>query len=102
MRTVWIVNSSGHNFDAAKDYGEFVPLTKGKVNIFNTERLIQEFKSKMANMNKDDWILLSGNVVLNVIAVAVAFAKHKEANLLIYDVIRKEYVPREMSFSEFE
>ncbi|MDI6840470.1 MAG: hypothetical protein QMD71_06465 [bacterium] len=100
---VWIVNSSGHNFDAAKEFGEeMIPLTAGKVNIFNVERLIHEFKGKMVNHQKDDWILLSGNTVLNVLAVTVALAKHREVKLLLYDVIRKEYVPREISYKEFK
>ena len=37
MNKVWIVNSAGHDFDAAKPYGELIPLTVGRVNIFNVE-----------------------------------------------------------------
>lgn len=102
MSKVWIVNSAGHDFDAAKSYGEFIPLTVGRVNIFNVERLLSEFKGMLANHEKDDWILLSGNAVLNVLAVAIVLAKHGEVNLLLYDVIKKEYVPREIKFDEIK
>lgn len=102
MSKVWIVNSAGHDFDAAKSYGEFIPLTVGRVNIFNVERLLNEFKGMLANHEKDDWILLSGNAVLNVLAVAIVLAKHGEVNMLLYDVIKKEYVPREIKFDEIK
>lgn len=99
---VWIVNSAGHNFDAAESYGELIPLTVGKVNIFNVERLIREFKGMLANHKKEDWILLSGNVILNVLAVAIVLIKHGEVRMLLYDVIKKEYVPREIKFDEIK
>lgn len=99
---VWIVNSAGHNFDAAKQYGELIPLTVGRVNIFNVERLLNEFKGKLASYEKGDWILLSGNVVLNVLAVAIVLAKHGEVRMLLYDVIKKEYVPREIKFDDLK
>jgi len=102
MSKVWIVNSAGHDFDAAKSYGELIPLTVGRVNIFNVERLLSEFKGMLANHEKDDWILLSGNAVLNVLAVAIVLAKHGEVKMLLYDVIKKEYVPREIKFDEIK
>ena len=99
---VWIVNSSGHNFDAAKTYGELIPLSVGRVNVFNVERLLREFKGSLKNSSRNDWVLLSGNTVLNVLAVSIVLAKHGEVKLLIYDVIKKEYVPRELSFDDFK
>ena len=44
MSKVWIVNSTGHNFDAAKSYRELYPITVGRVNIFNVERLLSEIQ----------------------------------------------------------
>lgn len=98
MPRVWVVNESGHNFEAAEEYGELVPLTQGKVNIFNTERLYAEFQEKMRNLQPEDWILLSGNMVLNILATMVALKRQGEVRILIYDVINKEYVPREVKF----
>lgn len=95
---VWIVNSSGHDFDDAKKFSEeLIPLTHGRVNIFNVERLVEEFKGKMSSFGENDWLLLSGNAVLNVIASTIAMELHGKVNLLIYDVIQKEYVPREIT-----
>lgn len=96
--TVWIVNSSGHDFDGAKKFSEdMIPLTHGRVNIFNVERLFEEFKGKMSSYQEDDYMLLSGNATLNVISTMIAYEKTGKVNLLIYDVIQKEYIPREIT-----
>ena len=98
MSKVWIVNSSGHDFEEAKNFSEeLIPLTYGIVNIFNVDRLSEEFKGKMSNYEEEDWLLLSGNAVLNVIASNIVMEKHGKVKLLIYDVIRKKYIPREFS-----
>lgn len=95
---VWIVNSSGHDFQKARKFSdELIPLTNGRVNIFNTERLVEEFRGKMSNYEEEDWLLLSGNAVLNVIASNVVLEKYDKLKLLLYDVINKEYVPREIN-----
>jgi len=95
---VWIVNSSGHDFEGARKFGdELIPLTYGRVNIFNVERLFEEFKGKMSSFEEEDWLLLSGNTILNVIATLIIYEKFSNTNILIFDVIKKEYVPREIT-----
>ena len=102
QRKVWIVNSSGHDFSAAETYGELIPLTVGKVNIFNVERLLNELKGDLGSHQKGDWVLLSGNTILNILTFSIVLAKHGEVNILIYDAIRKEYVPRELNQNDFK
>lgn len=99
---VWVVNSSGHNFEEAEKYGTLVPLTMGRINVFNVDRLLDEFKHKLKHFGEEDWLLLSGNVVLNVLATMVVSHKHSRVKLLVYDVARKTYVPREVSVEDIK
>jgi CTP:phosphocholine cytidylyltransferase-like protein len=92
LPNVWVVNNSGHDFSPAYEYGEDVYyLTTGRVNIFKTNKLISEFKGKMANFKEDDWLLLSGNAILNVLAVTVALEKHGMVQTLLYNAITNNY-----------
>ena len=95
--TVYIVNSSGHNYEPASRFGRFSTLTEGRVNIFSTERLLSEFKRDMDGVTTDDCILLSGNAILNILAAIVMLKKTGAINLLIYDAARREYVLREIT-----
>lgn len=96
MTTIYIVNSAGHNFSEAERFGQVEVLTEGKVNIFSTERIKGELEEGLRNVGKDDYLLLSGNVVLNVLAALIMKEKTGVINMLIYDAARKTYVPREM------
>lgn len=95
---VWVVNDYDHDFSDAERFGRLIALSTGRVNVFQTHRLKKTFEARMENCQKDDYILLSGAQVLNVIAAMTMAKKVGCVNLLIYDAIRKEYVPRELDF----
>jgi len=92
MSKVYIVNAAGRDYDNAKRFGELVELTIGTVNIFDTQRLIVDFKKWFETANMGDWVLLSGSPILNVIAVSVMLSKFGLCNVLIFDVRYAKYV----------
>ena len=96
MAKVFVVNSAGHNMDKAKEFGELHILTEGKVNIFGTDRLIQEMKVKLAEMTAEDYILLSGSILLNCLVSMIVMGRFKRITLLLYDFGSKSYVKREI------
>lgn len=93
MGRVFIVNKAGHDFSSAEKYGELVPVTTGNINIarpdrdlFNITQILNNFKEK------DDYLLLSGNVMANAMCVAVlAFSQVSPLQLLVYDAKSMEY-----------
>lgn len=98
---IWIANATGHDFTAARKFGdELVPITQGKINIFNVKAMVEEFKTIMKSYEKDDWLLLSGSNIINVIAAAIVLNRHGEVKFLIYDAVNKCYVPREINMKQ--
>jgi hypothetical protein len=93
----YIVNYTGHNFDGIyKLYptAEIVTLSEGNVGIFNTHRLVYDFKLKMVDSGPEDVVVLTGSIILNIIASLVMFERHGHVNVLIWHAKRQEYVPR--------
>ena len=94
--TVYIVNQSGHDTESARTYGELRVLSKDKINVFATDRIIAEFTEKMRDYNpKTDFILCSGSIVLNMIVMKIALAHGaKNVNTLLYNFHLERYVVR--------
>ena len=96
-----IANATGHDFTSARKFGdELVPITQGRINIFNFKAMVEEFKTIMKPYEKDDWLLLSGSNIINVIAAAIVLNRHGEVKFLIYDAANKCYVPREINMKQ--
>jgi len=89
MANIYVVNYSGHNINPSKKFldaaGQIFYLTEGTINIFNIDRVIYDMKARLKNFNESDFLLLSGNVVLNVIATLIIKDKVKHLKLLIWD-----------------
>lgn len=98
---VYIVNDSGHDFSPARSRGEFVILTKGKVNVFSTDRLLSDIKKKMEGSNEDDFLLTAGNGIVACLAYAAFMLKHGRVNLLIFSFKRREYEVRTMTLLQY-
>lgn len=101
MARIWIVNVAGHDFSDARRFAdELIPLTEGRVNIFNVKALVDEFKTKMESYEKEDWLLLSGSSVINIVASQIVMEKHGELKLLIYDAANRSYIPRDINMKQ--
>jgi len=88
MSNVYVINFSGHNISTCKRFikkGKIIYLTEGSVNIFNIDRVLYDLKAKLENYNDNDYLLLSGNVVLNVLVALIVKDMVEHLNLLIWD-----------------
>ena len=91
---VWIVNLIGHNYEPAKKFGRFIALTTGNVNHFNVDRLAQNMATTLKVANEEDYLLISGSPMLNVIAVQIWLRKFPKVKLLQFSTREEQYIPR--------
>lgn len=94
MSKVWVVNYSGHRIHKAEKYGQIEVLTRDKVNVFQSDRILFDLATKMKDITKDDYILISGTPILNVFVVVIALALCKEINYLLYNAKENDYSVR--------
>ena len=84
MPKVFVVNKSSHDFSNAKEFGELIFMTNGRMNRFATTDMIRIFSECMKGSSKSDYILPCSLNVMNLLAGAVFAAKHKTINLLLF------------------
>lgn len=92
LSKVFIVNKAGHDFSSATKYGELVPVTTGNMNIFRPDRGLYQIQNILEEFDPMlDYLLLSGNVFTNALAVStvIAFQSRKCLDVglrfLVYD-----------------
>ena len=92
---VYVVNYSGHNIDPSLTYGKAIYLTENSVNIFCTDRIKEKFPKDLRSFNyKIDYILLSGSIIVNILAVLEALKHGPTVNVLIYNLKISKYIVR--------
>jgi len=96
MKKVYIVNKSSHDFSAAQRHGDLIALSEGSMNRYGTNSIHRNFSEKMEDSTKDDYILLCGLTVMNVIAASIFVAKHGKLNLLMFR--GGDYIERNIVF----
>lgn len=96
--TVWIVNYAGHDHSTAEEFGELDFLTRGYVSMGSLDRLFYTVTEAIEKTKKEDYLLLSGLIVLNALATAVWLQRHGKVKLLLWDQKLGKY--RLLSFSQ--
>ena len=93
---VYVVNCAGHNTDTAKAFGELHILTKDKVNVFASDRLTTELTDELKAFDSTkDYLLLSGAIILNMIAMKAILARGaKSVKVLLYNFHLGRYIVR--------
>lgn len=105
MKTnVFVTNYVDFDLDDAWRFaskgGSIIPITKGKINIFNVESLLRKIKTSLVQMEADDWVVISGNPVVSSLVCSHISQKYKKINLLLWDARNRCYVPRKVSIKE--
>lgn len=84
MPNVYVVNKSTHDYTSAKAFGKLVFLSEGKMSRYEPNKMFRQFSHKLKSSSSEDYLLLSGLSMMNLIA-GVAFAlKHHQLNLLLF------------------
>lgn len=93
-RKVFIVSNGGHDYSAAKEYGELVFCCDGLIHRTDTAQMYREISDAMRDCTADDYILVSSLTTMNMIAAAIMGDKWGELHFLIHE--RGEYIVRDV------
>jgi hypothetical protein len=99
MATVYVVNKGqGHDFTAAKRFGDIVYLSEGIVPRFAVSKMMRMFFQILKDSKPSDMLLQTSLTTMNSVAVAIMVHLHKRVNILLY---RDDgYVKRSISFED--
>ena len=100
---VYIPNKSIHDFSSAEEFGDLYYLSEGNINRYNTSRLFRKFYPLLKDSQKEDYLLISGLTIANIVAAFILTLKHKRLNLLLFKTYnsRKGYVERILIGEDF-
>lgn len=91
----YTVNTKPLDMSAATVYGDIVQLYEnGPVNYHNPGAMAHHLKIKLKDAISSDYLICSGNVLLNIIAFSILYEQHGLVNLLLYDIRTSTYTPR--------
>ena len=89
-KKVFIINKSSHDYSKALEFGDLIYVTKGSMNRFSVSKMFRVFEPFVKTSKPEDYILLSGLTVMNVVFCSMFAAKHQRVNLLIYKPDRRD------------
>lgn len=98
MPTVWVVNRSSHDYSPARDYGDLQYLSEGPMDKYSVNDIDRQFRAKLENSGKEDFILITSLTVMSSIACVIFALKHHCLNLLIYK--SRGYIERHLAFEK--
>jgi len=98
QRKVYIINRGGHDFSNAREFGEFVYLSEGKMDRYSTARMYRQFADILQYSEEEDLLLQTGLGTMTSIASAIFGYLHNRINLLLYR--NGKYIERTVVLSE--
>lgn len=85
MPRVYIPNrSSHHDYDDARQYGDLVYVTGGRVNHYNTGSIVRAWEAALIESTPYDYIIMTSLATICAIGAGMYSAKHERLNLLLY------------------
>ena len=96
MPKIFVPNKSIHDFSSAEEFGDIIFLSEGNLNRYNTSKIYRLFYPIMKNSTPDDYLLVTGLPMANLVAAFILIKKHKRLNLLLFKSSKnkKEYLER--------
>ena len=96
---VYIVeNRKNNDLTSARAFGDLVILyPHSPTEVFMVSKHAYNIKKMLSESQPTDWLIVSGNMILTIIAFGVLLQKHGFVNVLLFDVRTLEYVPRAIS-----
>lgn len=88
---VYIANFAGHDYERAKKYGELLHLTKGFVSMQGLDRLKWQLAEAISETTSEDWLVLSGANIINVLAALLWYHRHGQVKVLNMDKNTRDY-----------
>lgn len=90
-----VENRKGHDLSSAAIYGDITTLYEGQTaDIFMVSKHMHQLKQLLADVEQNDYLIVSGNMILAMIAFGIMLQKLGSVNVLLFDVRNMCYVPR--------
>lgn len=84
MSKVYILMDGGHDYSAAKEYGELVMVGLTPSMSYDTSRVFSLLSEAMREADGDDCIVVSGITTFCCIAVGFMVDWYQQANILLF------------------
>ncbi len=88
---VIIVQEMGHDYRKAKNFGKIISYSRQPVNIFSHKELDNFSNWLNENVKQEDFLLFSGNILLNCIAFNFMVSKFGRIKYLTYNQKSRNY-----------
>ncbi len=98
MAKVFVISRSGHDFTPAEKHGQLVFLTEGAIGKFNTGTMYRAAYRKLKHSEPTDFMLVTGQGILNAVACGMFAAIHGRLNLLLYNGTENRYIVRRIVY----
>lgn len=82
-----------YDLSTAEEFGRIQFLLEPSTRLFDTDRIVNTLRDKMADYSEDDFVLLIGNPVLIALTAIEAAENVDELNFLQWDRHDKAYSP---------
>ena len=84
MPKVYIPNRGAHNYSDAIHFGELVYITDGLINPMSTGFIFRKLADHLKDSKPEDYLLISGLPIMNIMAAAILGRMHGVLNLLVF------------------
>lgn len=103
MTKIYLPNKGAHDYTPAQKFGTLTTLTEGPLRLTEVGYLSRVMKETLSASQPDDYILLCGPTLANVIACSIFVQLHGRINLLIFRSGTKgpRYYERTLMLDEF-
>ena len=92
---VYVTNNKDYDLSGAAVYGDIEVIYPSKPpNIFNTSSHAFHIREALKDAQSSDYLLISGSMLLVILAWGVLYEKFGFVNVLLFDVRTSEYTAR--------
>lgn len=102
---VYVIHKKDYfDLKSAEDWGNIHVVYDGNniPDLFNIGKICYELKDVLKNFSKRDYLVLSGNIVVNAIALAIALRAASTVNILLFNSLSNAYTPRTINAYQIE
>lgn len=97
---VFMTNMGFHDYTQAERWGEFIPVTQGRVDLVHTDRLEADIQRVLEEFTDKDYLLLGGAPVVVAFCIGYLFRKFGYVDILYWDAMYGDYRYRRLTFEE--
>lgn len=89
-RHIYVTNKSCHDFSDACKFGDLVFISEGPIQRTKTSVMYRYTWKALAKSRPNDFLLVTGMTIMNIIAASVMAHLHGRINLLLFDPNHKD------------